>query len=225
VPSATERKQINQFLGRAGLAQLNEPHALLQQMGTLVQDHDHFRRMLAKCEPEQRYQMYEALAPRLRFPAKTLSEYMIESAQIAEQRQYPTLGEDGQLHPFEVSEIDSRDAETIRKAAEEALSKEKLWLVCRKCTKEHVFSGVTKSDAVCRARGAGWAYDEIRGVGGEICPDCLEKAAPAPETKETKLIKAAQRLRKFTPEDIAAETGIDPREVAGILLRMNRTRG
>lgn len=171
MPSATERQQINRFLGRAGLAQLDEPAALVQQMATLIQDHDHFRRLLAKCEPEQRYQMYESLAPRLRFTAKTLGDYMIESAQIAEERQWPTVAPDGTLLPFKTAEVET-DEYIAEQAIKAEQAKERLWLVCKKCTKEAVFYGARKVDAIRDARASGWTYDEVAGTGREVCPDC-----------------------------------------------------
>lgn len=167
----SERQQLNRFLGRTGLAQLDEPAALVQQMATLVRDHDHFRGMLEKCEPELRYQMYEALAPRLRFPAKMLGDYMIESAQIAEQRQWPTVAADGTLLPFKPVNVETNEyiAEQAIKAEK---AKERLWIVCRKCTKEALFLGARKADCIHEARVAGWTYDEVNGTGREICPDC-----------------------------------------------------
>lgn len=169
--SQTERQQINRFLGRAGLAQLDEPTALIQQIGTLIQDHDHFRRLLSKCDPEQRYQMYEAISPNLCFRPKTLGEYMIESAQMAEERQFPVLAPDGTLLPFRKPEVET-DEYRAECAIADALAKERLWLMCRKCTREEVFSGERKIDAVAAARAAGWTYDEVRGVGHEVCPNC-----------------------------------------------------
>ena len=82
-----ETQEINQFLGRArSLAQLDEPAQLVQQLATCIMDHDHFRRLLTKCGPEVRLMIYETLARRLRFEARTLGDYMIESALEAEKQ-------------------------------------------------------------------------------------------------------------------------------------------
>jgi hypothetical protein len=172
------RQKINNLLGGYGLATMDNPRGMVQQLGFLVRDHDHFRQMLVKCEPEHRTSMYESLKPYLRFPAKPLEDYIIAAKQDAEARQLPVLGEDGQLHPFKVGEIRT---DGVEEAAVEQLAKVRLHVVCRKCTKEAVFSGLRKIDAVNEARLAGWVHYEIDGVGREVCPDC-----PVGETDKAK---------------------------------------
>ena len=169
--TASERKKINSFLGRAGLAQLDEPAALVGQLATVIQDHDHVRRLLERCEPEQRYGMYEALAPRLRFKAKTLGDYLIENAQEAEARQWPTVAPDGTLLPYKPVEVESLEY-VAEQAIKADMAKERLWLVCKKCTKEAVFFGERRVDCIKEARSVGWTYQEIDGTGREICPNC-----------------------------------------------------
>ena len=108
--SVKERLEINNFLGRRGLATLDDPRGLVQQIGYLVQDHDHLRSMLIRCEPEHRRDMYESLKPYLRFEARPLDVYIAEGQQDAERRQLPTIGEDGQLVPFKPAEIHTGEA-------------------------------------------------------------------------------------------------------------------
>ena len=166
-----ETQQINQFLGRAGLAQLDEPAQLVQQLATCIMDHDHFRRLLTKCDPEVRLMMYETLAPRLRFEAKTLGDYMIESALEAEKQQWPTVAADGTLLPFKTANIET-DEYVAERAIKEAMAKERLWLICKKCLAEAVFVGERRIDCIKEARASGWTYSEINGTGREVCPKC-----------------------------------------------------
>lgn len=165
-----DRIRLNHVLGRIGLGQLNDP-GLVGQLAFFVRDHEHFRQLLVKCVPEERRHMYEAMRPHLRFAAHSLDQYISDAARIAEQRQYPVVGEDGRLHPFRPAEI-TTEAAVIQNAIAESLAKEHLHLVCRKCTREEVFHGARKSDAIANARAAGWTYDEIKGDGREICPKC-----------------------------------------------------
>jgi hypothetical protein len=119
--------------------------------------------------------MYDALEPNLRFKARTLDAYIIEAKQDAEARQLPTVGEDGQLHPYTPPQAGLAPTELIeaaQEAAEAAVAKHHLTLVCAKCTREQTFSGPRKADAVFGAREAGWIYSEINGRAREICPDC-----------------------------------------------------
>lgn len=164
--AASETEQISRLLGSVGLGQIGDP-GVIAQMGYLVEDHEHFRQMILKCEPSERYTMYEALAPNLRFTAKPLDEYMIESRRLAEVKQLPVQQPDGTLKPYTPPEV-----RTIQSCVDEVLAKHHLMVTCRKCTKEATFPGKTRAEAVWRARDAGWTYDEVKGDGREICPDC-----------------------------------------------------
>lgn len=165
-------KTLNNFLGNRGLATLNETAALFKQMGYLTRDHDHFRQMLTACEPDQRGAMYRSLVPHLRFASKPLDVYIAEAGSIAEQKQLPTIGDDGGvLKPFRPGSIES--AEYIaQQALDRALCEFHLVVKCRKCLKQQEFHGIRKIDAITEARNAGWAYDLIGDEGREICPEC-----------------------------------------------------
>jgi hypothetical protein len=184
----SERTEICNFLGRRGLATLDDPRGMVQQIGFLVRDHDHFRSLLVRCEPEERRVMYESLKPHLRFGAKPLDVYIAEAQRDAEARQLPTVDEHGNFQPFKVGEIRTEDAddetlenhveqkiedlETAQKAVNEALAKKTLILVCAKCTKEESFPGAFRTDCWVAARRAGWHYQLTSEGGIEICPDC-----------------------------------------------------
>lgn len=169
-----DRIAINRALGQLGLGQLEEGAGLLKQLAFLVEDHDHFRQMLMKCEPELRREMYESLRSYLRFAPHSLDQYLSDAARIANERQWPTQGADGKLHPFRVPEVSSGDADAdlIAGILNPTLAEHHLHLVCRKCTREAWFHGIRKADAVFEARQKGWSYDEIAGDGREICPEC-----------------------------------------------------
>lgn len=97
-----ETNRINNLLGSYGLGQLNEP-GTVAALGFLVVDHAHFREMLNGCAPAERVNMYEALRPHLRFPAKPLDVYVAELADLAERKQLPTIAADGSLQPFKIA--------------------------------------------------------------------------------------------------------------------------
>lgn len=159
-----ERRTINHFLANRGLPTLDEPGSLMAAMGFLMKDHEEFRKLLNKCEPAERHSMYESLRPHLSFEPKPLDVYIAQLGQEAEARQMPTIAADGTLEPFHVPEI--------RTAIAAELGKFHLNVVCRKCTKAATFSGFRKADCIQELRSAGWVYDELKGEGHEICPDC-----------------------------------------------------
>lgn len=172
-PKAT----INRVLGRLGLSSLDSPSGLAAQFGSLIRDHDHFRSLLVTCEPEERRNMYEALAPNLRFKAKPLVDYMIEAKSQAEREQLPEWDHaDGTFKAFQVPDIrtiaSEQDFEAdINTIISADLAKHVLMLVCKKCTREEKFTGLNRAEAVQKARDAGWVYSAL-GEGIEICPKC-----------------------------------------------------
>lgn len=182
---------INHFLKSNGFAGLEQAGSLMTQLAYLIRDHGHFRSMLNSCEPAERRHMYDALAPNLSFQAKPLDVYMSELAQAAEREQLPTLGEDGHFKPFKTPELVSQadtqektDGAIATAAVAEAIARERLWVVCTVCTREDVFRGVTKQDAVEDARKAGWRHarkhspDSEDSEAVEVCPACVKARAP-----------------------------------------------
>ncbi len=166
-----ETRAINHFLRNRGFAGLDEPGALMQQLGFCVADHDAFRSLLTRCEPVERRNMYEALKPHLRFEAKALDVYLAEAGAIAEAKQLPTTDDTGALTAFKRTDIES-ESYRLGKAIMDEIGKYKLVLTCKKCTRQEMFSGNRKIDAVATARGEGWTYDELNSTGFEICPTC-----------------------------------------------------
>jgi hypothetical protein len=188
---ASEKHAINKALASHGLGTLDSGAGLLAQLGYLVDSHDEFRDILTKCEPSMRRDAYESLRPYLRFDAKPLDVYIAESADLAARKQLPTIAADGTLKPYGVPEIKagcphcgtvlyagnphackpkSQDLETAQNAIAEAVAKVHLNLVCKQCTREASFPGVTRPEALASARRAGWKQiDED----AERCPVCL----------------------------------------------------
>ena len=164
------RSKINRYLGDRGLSTLDNPGALVQQLGYHVRDHDHFRQLLTQCEPAARTAMYDALSPHLRFTAKPLEDYMIAAKELAEREQLPQW--DAKTQTF--TTYKPPEIRTVEAAIAEAVAKFRLELVCKKCTREAVFFGVSRPDCVKAARDAGWAYADptIERVAFEICPLC-----------------------------------------------------
>jgi len=168
------------LLGRSGLATLDNPQGMVQQLGFLVRDHEHFRALLARCYPEYRWAMYESLRPHLRFEAKPLDVYISEAAQEAERRQLPMVDADGQLHPYtppQAGDQQKRDIEIAQAATDAARARKHLILSCRKCTREETFSGLTKTDCWGQARQAGWQLISDGQGGYEVCPECPKSGA------------------------------------------------
>lgn len=166
-----DKDRINRMLGLHGLGSLDDP-GTVQQLAYLVADHEHFRQILSKCAHSLRRQMYDAMAPYLRFKARPLDVYVSQCGELAERMQWPTLDGAGALRPFKPPAPVGSDAAIAQAAVDRAMAKGRLTLTCRKCTRVEEFYGERLVDAVQAARVAGWTYDELGGTGQEICPEC-----------------------------------------------------
>jgi hypothetical protein len=67
-----DRPAINRMLQSHGLPTLESGSGLMAALGFLVQDHEHFRSLLVRCEPENRSAMYDSLKPHLRFTSYSI---------------------------------------------------------------------------------------------------------------------------------------------------------
>ena len=164
---AQGKSAINRMLQSHGLGRLEDGAGLLSQLGFLVEDHEHLRSLLARCEPENRSAMNDSHRPSLRFTPKPLVVYIAESADRAARQGLPTIDAGGQ-HPTAPAYEPNGDVAVAQAAANEAFANHQLTVTCRKCTKAETFSGVRKADAVQAARDAGWVYDIFVGKGAEI---------------------------------------------------------
>ena len=171
--TAEETSAINRMLQFHGLGRLEDGAGLVAQLGFLVQDHEHLRSLLIRCEPENRSAMYDSLKPYLRFTPKLLDVYISESAERAANQGLPTIDETGNINfsPAPAYEM-SPDVAAAQTAVNESFAKHVLTVTCRSCTKQELFTGDTKYDAIVNARLAGWVYYEVDGQPREICPDC-----------------------------------------------------
>ena len=166
-----EASAINRMLQSHGLGALEDGAGLISQLGFMVQDHEHLRSLLARCEPENRSAMYDSLKPYLRFAPKPLDVYIAESKELAERQHLPTIDEKGNINFNSklTPTLDQEVAAIAQKAVTDAVAKWNLTVTCRKCTKYETFSGIRKADAIQAARDAGWVYDST-GEGYEILP-------------------------------------------------------
>jgi hypothetical protein len=177
--TASERKKMNQYLAQRGLGQLNDP-GVVSQLGYLVRDHTHFRQLLFAAEPHLRKEMYDAMSPYLRFPAKTLDQYEADARANADKKKLPAMDEEGKLIAYEdyvpggkTNPLERLAEKAIHDAfVEEAAGGHVLVVECSKCTATAEFKGATVVSATIEARRAGWVYQEIDGKAVEICPKC-----------------------------------------------------
>lgn len=182
MPQIQDKSAINRMLATHGLGTLESGTGLLQQLGYLVDDHDHLMSLLSRCEPEMRVSMYNSLTPYVRFKAKPLDVYLSAAADLAQRQQLPTIDAEGNIKeaaaPYDTAKYDPdelqrrKDTAIAQEVVSGAFSKFHLAMKCRSCTKEEVFDGETKAEAVFFARRAGWVYYEHEGASREICPDC-----------------------------------------------------
>jgi hypothetical protein len=170
-----EKRQLNTELMIMGLAQLNDP-VLIEQMANLVSDwpgdkHEYMVDLLITCEPGNRYEMYNAIAPRLRFKALSFPQYESQIAlRAGEMVSQGRVKVEGQApKPIEVG---SRKLEIVpAEEATEVLAS----LSCHLCPAAGRFLGKTAVEAILKARRAGWVRDKA--LNKETCPDCAEVQA------------------------------------------------
>lgn len=165
MPTARNSVLINKQLQKLGFGTLKDPN-LFAQMAMVIRDHTHFRRLLMAVEPGQRHTAYEALASKLRFTAKPLEDYEIESRTLAEQNQLPhydpkTLA----VTAFKPQVIETEEYR-LSKVAEEAIDRDlreaeatqECTLVCAGCTREQKFRVKKRSAMPKVARQYGWMF-------------------------------------------------------------------
>lgn len=191
MPVAQNHRQVNRELQRLGLGHLKDPN-LIANMAFLVRDHDHFRGILMHMPMPDRKEAYDCLAPKLRFKAKPLEDYEIESRRIAEEKQLPhydpaTLGatewkpQEIETQEHRLSRFDEPAQSSLAKVAERAISTDlreqnatqQLRLTCRMCTYEQVFRVKRRSSAYKLARQDGWQVDKHTA----LCRSCKPKPA------------------------------------------------
>ncbi|MBV8208210.1 MAG: hypothetical protein JO041_15600, partial [Acidobacteria bacterium] len=91
---------VKQMLRRAGLAGVDNPRLLLDQVSVLIRSHDDLRRLLATVEPGKREECYRELQARLLFQPKPLEEYMAETKRLAERQRLPLYDPENVNRPY-----------------------------------------------------------------------------------------------------------------------------
>jgi hypothetical protein len=100
-----EKRRINRILANHNLPSLEAPNGLMEALGSRITDHEHFRSLLARCEPNQRTSMYNALKPHLKFSPLPLDVYIARSAELAECKQLPIVRENGSFAEYRPMEF------------------------------------------------------------------------------------------------------------------------
>jgi hypothetical protein len=101
-----EKRRINKGMQRLGRPTMDAPSAFLDAFAMDIRDHDHFRSLLSRCEPQERQSMYDSLVYRIRrFKPLPLDNYIAQSADLAERKQLPTIGTDGKFHAYRPAEF------------------------------------------------------------------------------------------------------------------------
>jgi hypothetical protein len=77
----------------------------MEALGSKIRDHEHFRSLLARCEPRERQSIYDSLKPHLHFSPLPLDVYIARSADLAERKQLPMIREDGSFAEYRPMEF------------------------------------------------------------------------------------------------------------------------
>jgi len=173
-----KRKLENQLL-TMGLAGLTDPE-LIQQLADLVSNwpgdkHEYLRDLLNECEPDKRYEMYHAIAPKLRFKPLSLPQYeaqiALKAGAMVSQGRMRVEGD--RPRPIEIG------GHKVQITAQEKANCGWAVVRCHVCDKVEKFLADTPVGAVIEARKAGWMKDPR--ADKEICAECvIETDCPVP---------------------------------------------
>lgn len=172
---AKEKRRVENELMVIGLAPLDDPE-LIEQMAQLVSQwpgdkHDFLRDLLNECDADKRYEMYEALRPKLKFKALSFSQYeaqiAIKAGNMVSQGRMRVEG--SAPKPIEIG--GHKFAIVPRNQASGAVATVR----CHCCPKTDQFMADTPAGAMIAARKAGWVRDKA--LNKETCPECSEALA------------------------------------------------
>src|SRR5258708_32998443 len=162
-----QKRRLENELVVMGLAGLNDPE-LIQQLADLVSawpgdKHDYLRDLLNECDQDKRYEMYEAIAPKLKFKALAFEQY---EAQIAAKA--GSMVSQGRMRvegsapkPIEIG------GSKLRAVPRELATSAVATLQCHVCSKVGKFLADTPAGAMIEGRKARWMRDP--GVNKEMC--------------------------------------------------------
>lgn len=165
-----EKRKLENELTVQGLAGLNDPE-LIGQLANLVSNwpgdkHEYLRDLLNECEPDKRYEMYTALAPKLHFKALTFSQYeaqiALRAGQMVSQGRMRVEGK----RPDPIVVGDQKYESVSQQESTGAVASVR----CHRCPATDQFFDATPAGAMLAARKAGWTREV--GVNKETCPDC-----------------------------------------------------
>lgn len=166
-----EKRELENALIVAGLPGLSDPD-LIQQMANLVSawpgdKHEYMRDLLSECDAEQRYEMYQAIAPRLHgFKALSFSQYeaqiMLKAGAMVSHRLLRVEG----ARPEPIIVGGEKYVAVPQREASHAVATVR----CHHCLKDDRFIADTPVAAMLEARKAGWTREP--GVNKECCPEC-----------------------------------------------------
>jgi len=157
-----------------GLATLDDPRGLIQQIAFLCNDEKRFRNLLMTVEPDKRHLAYESLRPHIRnFVPKPLDEYIIEARQEAERLQLPEFDQaTNEVREWGTKAVQDAANRAVLREVRRAEAKGNMELVCGRCTLAETFFAANKQEAIEMAKGGGWTQywlnDKIRA----LCPKC-----------------------------------------------------
>lgn len=158
-----------------GLAGLSDPE-LIEQLAHLVSawpgdKHDYLRDLLNECDQENRYEMYEAIAPKLKFKPLSFSQYeaqiAIKAGQMVSQGRMRVEGQAPK--PIEIG------GSKLRVVPKQFATGAVATVKCHRCPKVDQFLADSPAGAMIEAREAGWTRE--KGVDKETCPECSEALA------------------------------------------------
>lgn len=197
MPSTQNKNQVNRELQRLGFGTLKDP-TLPDQFAAVIRDHSHFRGILMHIpQGLERKNWYDALSAKVRFKAKPLADYEMESRMLAEANQLPTYDPKTlEVKEYTAPKIESeeykqqkgvianrrQEPDKLAKVAEEAIDRDlregqatqELSLVCRACTFEQKFRVKKRGTAYKIARQYGWSI-EAKGTTA-LCRSCKPPA-------------------------------------------------
>lgn len=173
-----QRQTINKSLNELGLASLEDPRGLLNQIAFLIQNHQQFRSLLLSVEPHKRTECYESIKPRLSFEAKPLADYIIDAQQDAEAQKLPVWDQAaGKLIAFDDYHTKPKSLHELAQQAiatreKEEKAKGRLELVCRRCTFTENFPAISPQQSYKGATLKGWAFERKGKEEKALCPKC-----------------------------------------------------
>lgn len=174
---AQKRKLENELLVM-GLKSLKDPD-LVQQMADMVSawhgdKHEFLRDLLNECDADLRSEMYQAIAPKLKFKALSFGDYEARIAekagQMISQRRMRVEGD--RPKPIEVGD------KSYLPVPKEMASHVVATMRCHTCHVSEQFVGADVFSAIKAARNAGWKLDLA--IQKECCSKCplTEKRVP-----------------------------------------------